>query len=55
MRLEVLLFSVLLTHAWLAAHAPMACAVEMERLLTMMWGLQIAAHAVEIEEVIPVV
>jgi len=50
----VLLCNVLPTHAWLAAHAHMACAVAMEMFKTMMWGPQIAAHAVAIEEVIPV-
>ena len=41
------------THAWLAARAHMACAVEMDKLKTMMWGPQIAAHAVATGEVIP--
>ena len=50
----MLLCNVLPTHAWLAAHAHMACAVAMEMFKTMMWGPQIAAHAVAIEEVIPV-
>ena len=50
----MLLCNVLPTHAWLAAHAHMACAVAMDQFKTMMWGQQIAAHAVAIEEVIPV-
>ena len=50
----MLLCNVLRTHPWLAAHAHMACAVAMDQFKTMMWGQQIAAHAVAIEEVIPV-
>ena len=50
----MLLSNVPQTRAWLAVHALMAYAVAMGQFKMMMWGLQIAAHAVGAEAVIPV-